>query len=86
MRSAHNAKYSGSKNWAYGPTDRPGICAATSVKRCDWPVVYGLKDISTSTVLPAAADRTEHHCETAHLLRESRTGVSTKRSKRSVQP
>jgi hypothetical protein len=32
MRSAHNAKYEGAKNWAYGSAYRTGICAANSSK------------------------------------------------------
>lgn len=32
MRSAHNAKYGGTKNWAYGATYQSGICAANSTK------------------------------------------------------
>lgn len=32
MRSAHNAKYDASKSWAYGPSYKPGICAANSTK------------------------------------------------------
>lgn len=32
MRAAHNAKYAPTKNWAYGPAYRRGICAANSTK------------------------------------------------------
>lgn len=32
MRSAHNAKYAASKNWAYGNAYQRGICAAASQK------------------------------------------------------
>lgn len=32
MRSAHNAKYAGSKSWAYGPVFQTGICAQNSEK------------------------------------------------------
>lgn len=31
-RAAHNAKYGPTKNWAYGPAYRKGICAAASQK------------------------------------------------------
>lgn len=32
MRSVHNAKYAGAKNWAYGPAYKKGVCAAASSK------------------------------------------------------
>jgi formylglycine-generating enzyme required for sulfatase activity len=32
MQKAHNAKYTGSKTWAYGPAYRTGVCAADSSK------------------------------------------------------
>jgi len=32
MRTAHNAKYAGTKSWSYGPAYRRGICAAASQK------------------------------------------------------
>lgn len=36
-RSIHNAKYQSSQNWAYGPKQRKGVCAADSFKspNCD---------------------------------------------------
>lgn len=32
MRNVHNAKYAGSKNWAYGSAYKKGVCAAASSK------------------------------------------------------
>lgn len=32
MRSAHNAEYSSSKGWSYGPEYQAGVCAAASTK------------------------------------------------------
>ncbi len=32
MRAAHNAKYTGSKRWSYGPNYKRGICGANSQK------------------------------------------------------
>lgn len=32
MKSAHNAKYSPTKSWSYGPEYQKGICAASSTK------------------------------------------------------
>lgn len=32
MRAIHNRKYAATKNWAYGPAYRKGVCAANSTK------------------------------------------------------
>ena len=37
MRAAHNAKYSGSKRWSYGPNYKRGICGANSQKSASCP-------------------------------------------------